>query len=70
MTVDVLVLLLILEENLSNFSLLGVMSAVGLSYVASIMPRYFPPMGFPAGSVVKNPPANEGSTRDVDSMLG
>ena len=70
MTVDVLVLLLILEENLSNFSLLGVMSAVGLSYVASIMPRYFPPMGFPAGSVVKNPPVNAVDTGDVGLVLG
>ena len=27
-------------------------------------------MGFPAGSVVKNPPANAGDTRDVGSVPG
>ena len=27
-------------------------------------------MGFPAGSVVKNPPVNAGDTRDVGSILG
>ena len=26
--------------------------------------------GFPGGRAVKNPPANAGDTRDVDSMLG
>ena len=26
-------------------------------------------MGFPGGSVVKNPPANAGDTRDVGSVL-
>ena len=27
-------------------------------------------MGFPGGSVVKNPPANTGDARDVDSIPG
>ena len=27
-------------------------------------------MGFPGGSVVKNPPVNAGDTRDVGSILG
>ena len=27
-------------------------------------------MGFPGGSVVKNPPANPGDTRDMGSILG
>ena len=27
-------------------------------------------MGFPGGSVVKNPPANAGGARDVDSIPG
>ena len=70
MTVGVLVLLLILEENLSNFSLLSMMSAVGLSYAASIMLRYFPPMGLPAGSVVKNPPVNAADTGDMGLIPG
>ena len=70
MTVGVLVLLLILEENLSNFSLLSMMSAVGLSYTASIMLRYFPPMGFPAGSGVKNPPVNAAGTGDMGLIPG
>ena len=27
-------------------------------------------MGFPGGTVVKNPPANAGDVRDLDSILG
>ena len=27
-------------------------------------------MGFPGGAVVKNPPANAGDVRDLDSILG
>ena len=27
-------------------------------------------LGFPEGSVVKNPPANEGDARDLGSILG
>ena len=27
-------------------------------------------MGFPSGTVVKNPPANAGDTRDVDLIIG
>ena len=27
-------------------------------------------MGFPGGAVVKNPPANAGDARDVDSIIG
>ena len=34
--------------------------AVGLSCMGFIMLRYVPSMGFPGGSVVKNPPANAG----------
>ena len=30
---------------------------------------YSPVMGFPGGSVVKNPPANAGDTRDVGSSI-
>ena len=28
------------------------------------------PLGFPSGSVVKNPPTNAGGTRDADSIPG
>ena len=32
--------------------------------------KHIPLMGFPGGSVVKNPPANAGATRDVVQSLG
>ena len=35
-----------------------------------IMVRYIPSMGFPGGSVVKDPPANAGDTGDLGSIPG
>ena len=40
---------------------------MGLSFMTFIILSYIPSMGFPGGSVVKNPPAN---ARDADSIPG
>ena len=34
------------------------------------MEQYHKGLGFPGGSVIKNPPANAGDTRDVSSIPG
>ena len=53
----ILDLFLILEENLSTFT-------VTYDFTCGFI------MGFPGGSVVKNPPANAGNAGDMGSIPG
>ena len=43
---------------------------LGENSMEFIMVRYIPSMGFPGGSVVKDPPANAGDTGDLGSIPG